>query len=157
MTWIKLTSKKRMITELRWRMHCVAFHSMTALEEYTRNRLSSNGNMSFAWERDWDELQCKAMHPLKGEQTDAIFFASAGHENSSIYTRLTQHWNGSVYKDTKESPRLRRRCRCNTWSLTRYRVRCNGSTQIYHPLRPPFGTQVPLPDEESKVELRGPP
>ena len=49
MTWIKLTSKKRMITELRWRMHGVAFYSMAALEiKVTRNRLSKRGYMSIA-------------------------------------------------------------------------------------------------------------
>ena len=30
MSWIKLTERKRMITELRWRMHGVAFYSMAA-------------------------------------------------------------------------------------------------------------------------------
>ena len=46
LTWIKLTGKERMITELRWRMHGVAIYSMAALLSpggCTRNRLSKSG------------------------------------------------------------------------------------------------------------------
>ena len=56
------------------------------MESCTRNRLSTNGNedMSFACKTRLRliTVASNALYiPLNGEQTDTIFFASAGHEN----------------------------------------------------------------------------
>ena len=91
-TWIKLTRKERMITELRWRMRGVAFYSMAARSRI-RNRLSSNGQEDMSLHvkdkaiMNYCGKQC-TVHPLNDEQTDTIFFASAGHEKLEEIKRL---------------------------------------------------------------------
>ena len=79
-------------------MHCKLFSiARTVLTGgCIRNRLSTNGNEDMSLHVNLNAnlitVASNALYvPLNGEQTDAIFFASAGHENMETKSNAA-HW-----------------------------------------------------------------